>query len=68
MSYRKQSQDPRIITAMYDCKCSETEKEIKQGEKCVYYPSSQTVFHQDSKQAQTFREWKFDLECLRVEF
>ena len=56
--------DPRIITARFDSACAETGKRIKKGEDCVYYPSERKVYSMDSKQAEEFRSWQFDLNCL----
>jgi hypothetical protein len=63
MSHRNyRNNDPREIRAKYDCICAETGKPIKTGEICVYYPSSKSVYHVDSKQAYEFRNWKADID------
>ncbi len=54
--------DPRLIDAKYDTKCSETGEPIKKGEQCVYYPSSKSCFSMNSKQAKEFRDYMSDLE------
>ena len=59
--YSNHNRDPREITARFDSVCAETGEPIKKGESCIYYPTSKQVFSMDSKQAQEFREWKFDL-------
>ena len=60
-SYRN---DPREITAKFDCRCASTGQEIRKGEICIYYPSDRRVFHTDSKQASDFRSWAFDTQVL----
>lgn len=60
----RQSNDPRVIKARYNSKCCETGKQIKKGEECVYYPSSKQVFHMDSKTAEDYRAWAFDIDTL----
>lgn len=56
------SNDPRTITAKFDCVCAETGKKISKGEPCVYYPMTKQVFHEDSNQAYEYRMWKADIE------
>ncbi len=56
--------DPRQIKAKFNCKCKETNKEIKKGEPCIYYPSEKAVYHIDSKQAEEYRNWKMDIDVL----
>jgi hypothetical protein len=56
--------DPRIIKARFDSKCKETGKKIKKGDRCVYYPSSKSVYCMDSKQASEFKSWQFDCQVL----
>ena len=60
--------DPREIIAKFDSVCAETGRQIKKGDKCIYYPSSKEVFHLDSKQAKEFYEWKFDIEILNQNY
>ena len=60
----KMKNDPREITAKFDSICAETGKKIAKGENCVYYPTSKQVFSKDSKQAEAYRAWRFDVECL----
>lgn len=63
--YRKnRNNDPRVITAKFNSVCAETGRPIKAGDSCVYYPLTKKVYHQDSKAAVEFREWKFDEEVL----
>lgn len=61
---RNYSGDPKEITAKFDSICAETGKQIKRGERCIYYPRSKEVFTLDSDQAQEFREWKQDVNEL----
>jgi hypothetical protein len=56
------NQDPRVITCKFDSVCKETGKTIKRGEKALYYPADKSIFHLDTKQAQSYREWMFDEE------
>lgn len=56
------SNDPREITARFDSLCDETKKQIKKGEKCIYYPRTRKVFHVDSKQAAEFYSLDFSAE------
>lgn len=56
--------DPRRINARYNSTCAETGKPIRKGEECIYYPRHKKVYHIDSKQAQAFREWEFDIQML----
>ena len=60
--------DPREIKACFKCYCKETGKIINPGELCIYYPLSKEVYSIDSKQAQTFYEWKFDTDVLNIEY
>ena len=62
MSRKYYNNDPKTITAKYDSTCAETGKTIKKGETCVYYPTSKDVFHNDSEQAQEYREYMADLD------
>ena len=62
---RYQNQEPREIIARFDSKCCETGREIKKGDKCIYYPNSRQVFATDSNQAQEFGAMKFDEEVLK---
>ena len=60
--------DPRVINAKFTCKCAETGKPINQGESCIYYRSSKKVFCHESKQAQAYNEYMFDLQCLNANY
>lgn len=60
--------DPRIITAKFNSVCSESGKQIKKGEECLYYPSSKSVFCLDTKQAESFRSWQFDVKVLGYDY
>ena len=62
MSRKYYSNDPRIIIAKFESKCAETGITIKAGEKCIYYPSSKSVYTLDSNQAKEFREYMADLD------
>ena len=53
--------DPRRITAKFNCICDESKKPIKKGEECIYYPLSKSVFRLDTKQAHEYFCWKSDL-------
>ena len=53
--------DPRIIVARFDSKCKETNKPIKKGQECLYYPTDKTVYSLDSKQTEEYRIWQADL-------
>ena len=55
------NKDPREIVARFDSVCNGTSRRIKKGEICIYYPSSKKVYHIESAQAQSYREWKQDL-------
>jgi len=69
MRYKKRYyREPKEINAGYNSICSETGKEIKAGEICIYYPAEKKVFHTDSKTAQAFREMKFDNEILNCNY
>jgi hypothetical protein len=57
MSYRRYSRysnDPKIMNARFNSVCPETGKQIKKGEKMVYFPSAKKAYHIDSRSA---REW-----------
>jgi hypothetical protein len=60
--------DPRQIIARFDSKCAETGKPIKKGDSCIYYPVGKKVFHLDSKQADSFRAWQFDINMLGANY
>ena len=62
------SQDPKEITARFNSKCAETGKAINKGDPCIYYPLSKKVFHIDSKQADEYRSYMFDLNCLDANY
>jgi hypothetical protein len=64
----KYANDPRQITAKFNCKCAETGKLIRKDEPCVYYPTAKKVYHPDSKQAYEFRMWQMDIECLGANY
>ena len=59
--YSNYNRDPRSIDAKFDCVCAETGMKIKRGDPCIYYPVGRKVFHPNSEQARTYREWKADL-------
>ena len=61
---RNQNMDPREITLKFNSKCAETGKPLKKGDKAIYYPNGKKVFSPDSKQAEEFRNWQFDMKCL----
>ena len=61
MARRYYNNDPRVIKARFDSVCKETGKPIKRGEYCIYYPTGKAVYHNESKQAQAFREWQEDI-------
>lgn len=54
--------DPREITAKFDCVCAETKRKIKKGEACIYYPLHKQVFAIESKEALSFYQWKADIQ------
>lgn len=54
--------DPRRITAKFNCLCSESKKPIKKGEECIYYPLSKSVFAMDTEQAREYFRWKQDIQ------
>lgn len=56
----RRNQDPKIMAARFDSKCAETGKEIKKGDQFLYYPDGKKAYHLDSKQAQSYYEWKAD--------
>lgn len=60
--------DPREITARFNSVCAETEREIKKGEKCIYYPKVKKVYHPESKQAKDFYSWQFDVNMLGANY
>ena len=62
--YSNYNRDPREIKARFNSKCAETGKQINEGDTCIYYPSSKQVFHPDSKQAEDFRNWQMDINCM----
>ena len=64
MPYRYKNNDPRQITARFNCFCAETGKTILKGDSCVYYPIGKKVFHLDSKQASDFKSYQFDIDVL----
>ena len=60
--------DPREITARFDSKCAETGAVIKKGEQCIYYPLHKEVFHPNSQAADSYRSWRFDVDCLGANY
>lgn len=52
--------DPFEMTAKYAGKCAETGQPIAKGDTCIYYPSSKSVYHKDSKTAKDFYTWMAD--------
>ncbi len=55
------NQDPREIVARFNSVCHGTSRPIKKGDVCIYYPSSKKVYHIESAQAQSYKEWRQDL-------
>jgi len=53
--------DPREITAKFNCKCAESGVAIAKGTQCIYYPSSKSIFALNTKQAQEYYEWRADI-------
>ena len=53
--------DPRIISAKFNCVCAESKKPISKGEQCIYYPRHRQVFHMDSAQATDYFNWRADI-------
>lgn len=62
------NKDPYIIRARFDSVCNETGATIKKGEQCIYYPASKKVFSMDSKQADAYRSWRFDVTMLGANY
>jgi len=60
--------DPREITVKYNCKCQECGKELKKGEKAIYYPKGKAMFCINGKQAEEFRAWLFDVNVLGCDY
>ncbi|MBT3234119.1 MAG: hypothetical protein HN356_15070 [Calditrichaeota bacterium] len=54
------SKDPRVTRARFNSKCTETGKQIKKGDECIYYPTSKSVFHLESNQAVDYANWLQD--------
>ena len=59
---RRYHNDPRVITARYDCICAETGKEIKKGDQCLYYPIGKSVFSLESNQYYEYKKMVADWE------
>jgi hypothetical protein len=64
----KMKNDPKEFTARFNSSCAETGKAINKGDTCIYYPSEKKVYHMESKQAQEFRSWSFDINYLGCEY
>lgn len=47
------------ITAKFNSTCPETGKQIKKGERCLYYPNLKKAYHMDSKTAENHRSQQF---------
>jgi hypothetical protein len=64
MGYRSrvQNADPYIITVRYAGKCAETGKDLKAGDKALYFPREKKMYHTDSKEAQRIRGVWMDRE------
>jgi hypothetical protein len=60
-------QSPRIIQSKFECICAETGKAIKRGQSCLYFPSSKSVFHLDSKEVTDWRNNAMDEEVLTAQ-
>lgn len=50
--------DPRFIIAKFNSVCEETGKQIKKGDRCLYYPLGKSVYHMDSKQVKSWQSQK----------
>ncbi|MCP4651110.1 MAG: hypothetical protein GY853_13675 [PVC group bacterium] len=60
--------DPREIRARFNSVCAETGRAINKGDNCIYYPKGKKVFHIDSKQAEEYRGYMFDLHALDCDY
>lgn len=56
--------DPREIKAKFDCLCAESGAKINKGQKCIFYPLERKVFSLESKQAENFYSWLYDVNIL----
>lgn len=59
---------PYETKSRYACNCAETGRKIAKGERCVYYPQSRMVYHEQSKTAQKFRSEQFDRNMLNLDY
>lgn len=60
--------DPREITVRYAGKCAETGVELKKGDRAIYYPDGKKLYSLQSKQAEEFRNWRFDESVLGASY
>jgi hypothetical protein len=60
--------DPREIIARFKSVCAETGRVINKGDRCIYYPIGKKVFCMESKQAEDYRNWLFDINCLNANY
>jgi hypothetical protein len=55
---------PREISARFNCVCAETGNAINKGDTCIYYPFNKSVYHTESRQAKSFYSAQFDNDIL----
>lgn len=64
----KYKNDPRWITAKFNCKCERCGKEIKKGDECFYYPIGRSVYCENSdcgqQESRQFESAAFDESML----
>lgn len=60
--------DPRQITAKFNCVCAETGQQIAKGDPCIYYPLERKVYHLESKTAKQFNSEAFDMDFLGANY
>ena len=68
MRFGTYKNDPRRITAKFNCQCAETGAEIKKGEVCIYYPLERKVYALDSKTAIQYESESFDHDYLNANY
>lgn len=56
---RYADKSPRFIVARFDSTCPQTQKKIRRGDTCAWYPSSRVAYHVESKAAADLRGMEF---------
>lgn len=63
--YNQGRTQPREIVARYHGRCAETQRLIRVGEVCLFYPIGRRLFHRHSTEMRRWREWVAEKTQMR---